>query len=145
MKKSFLVSVFIFFVVNTILFSQSNVKFSQAFHSSNVNSISFRVVNPNIEIKSITGPVIVVETYVQISASNYNLLKYMIKKGRYNLNSKILNNKIDDMSKNMTLLDKDLTKEIIIGGEKVEEEIKYVIYVPEHIEIIEQQIENPLI
>ncbi|MCH2023386.1 MAG: hypothetical protein MK207_13000 [Saprospiraceae bacterium] len=140
MKKSFLVSVFIFFVVNTILFSQSNVKFSQAFHSSNVNSISFRVVNPNIEIKSITGPVIVVETYVQISASNYNLLKYMIKKGRYNLNSKI-----DDMSKNMTLLDKELTKEIIIGGEKVEEEIKYVIYVPEHIEIIEQQIENPLI
>ena len=140
MKNSIFVSVFICFIANTILISQSNVKFSQSFHSSNMNSISIGVVNPNIEIKSIKGPVVVIETFVQISSSNYNLLEYMIRNGRYNILSMI-----DKMSRNMTLVDKELTKEIIIDGEKVREEIRYVIYVPERIKIINRLIENQII
>ncbi|MDC0231134.1 hypothetical protein OAK19_04145 [Aureispira] len=93
-----------------------------------------------MKIKSIRGPVVIIEAFVQISSSNYNLLEYMIRNGRYNLLSKT-----DKLSRNMTLVDKELTKEIIIDHETVEEKIRYVIYVPEHIKIINPLVENQII
>lgn len=127
MKTTVLISMLIYFFSLNNLFSQtSSLKFSQTFTCRTSNNINLNIDNPNVEIKSIKGSIIVVEASIEITSTNYRLLKFLQESGRYNIESV----KTED-GKQITLTDRKKKDEIKIKGKTIIEYVNYTIFIPE--------------
>ena len=63
----------------------SSIKLNQTFSSREINSIDVDIKNPNLQVKTIKGSIIVVEISIEISSTNFRLLEFVADKGRYNI------------------------------------------------------------
>jgi len=116
-------------------YSQATLKYNQTFASQDAVKINMDVDSDNIQIKTIKGSRIVVETLIKISSSNSRLLEFIADGGRYNLDRSF------DSGKNELNLISNKNKDIItIKGEKITEEFVYVIYVPETTEFVNEAV-----
>jgi hypothetical protein len=107
-------------------YSQATLKFNQTFASQDAIKINMDVDSDNIQIKTIKGSRIVVETLIKISSSNTRLLEFIADGGRYNLDKSF-----DSRKSELNLISKKNKDIIRIKGETITEEFVYVIYVPE--------------
>lgn len=122
-------AIFLFSVVSG--FSQATYKYNQTFASMNAVKISTDLDSDNIQIKTIKGSRIVVETLVKISSNNDRLLNFIVEGGRYNLDKRF-----NDETNELTLISKKNKDIITIKGEEISEEFTYVIYIPESTEFV---------
>jgi hypothetical protein len=127
MKTSFLI-LSLFFALHSISVAQSSsIKLNQTFSCRNINSIDIDVQNPNVELKRIKGSILVIEISVEISSTNFRLLEFVGNKGRYNMLGKI-----DTETQQLRLQNPTMRDEIKVKGEKIKEQVRYTLYIPEN-------------
>jgi hypothetical protein len=127
MKTSFLI-LSLFFTLHSISVAQSSsIKLNQTFSCRNINSIDIDVQNPNVELKRIKGSILVIEISVEISSTNFRLLEFVGNKGRYNMLGKI-----DTETQQLRLQNPTMRDEIKVKGEKIKEQVRYTLYIPEN-------------
>ena len=107
-------------------YAQANLKFNQTFSSRNAVNINLNVESNDIVVKTIKGSRIVIEMLISISSPNTNLLEFIAKGGRYDLEKAF-----NDETQTLTLNAKKHKDIISIKGQEIREEVSYVIYVPE--------------
>ncbi len=116
-------------------YAQANLKFNQTFSSRNALNINLEVESNDVVIKNIKGSRIVIEMLISISSPNTNLLDFIAKGGRYDLEKSF-----NDETQTLTLSAKKHKDVITIKGQEVREKISYVIYVPETTERVNDSI-----
>ncbi|CAA6824616.1 MAG: Unknown protein [uncultured Aureispira sp.] len=112
-------------------FAQANMKFNQTFSPIHVTQVEVELKNKNFVLKTIKGSRIVIEILVEISSPNTNLLEFIGKSGRYDL-EKTFHTK----TKTLTLTTKSQKDIITIKGNDISEQVSYVIYLPETIQVV---------
>lgn len=116
-------------------YGQANFKFNQTFSSMNATNITMDVDDSEILVKTIKGSRIVIEMLINVSSPNTRLLEFIAKGGRYDLEKSY-----DDNTQTLTLSSKKNKNIITIKGEEIEEQISYVIYVPENIQRVNDSV-----
>lgn len=136
MKTNIFVLLILFVGSVTTSYGQANLKFNQTFSSMNAVNINLDVESKdNIVVKSIKGSRIVIEMLIDISSSNTRLLEFIAEGGRYDLEKSF-----NDETKTLTLSAKKHKDIITIKGEEINEQVSYVIYVPETTERVNDTI-----
>jgi hypothetical protein len=126
MKTNIFFLVILFALSFSNSYAQANLKFNQTFSSRNAVNINLNVESNDIVVKTIKGSRIVIEMLISISSPNTNLLEFIAKGGRYDLEKAF-----NDETQTLTLNAKKHKDIITIKGQEVREEVSYVIYVPE--------------
>lgn len=125
--KTTIFSILILFVLSfSNTYAQANLKFNQTFSSMNAVNMNLNVENSAVVIKTIKGSRVVIEMLISISSPNSNLLEFIAKEGRYNLEKSF-----DEETQTLILAAKKHKNIITIKGQEISEEVSYVIYVPE--------------
>lgn len=122
--------ILVFLCFTTVYFTQaqtSSIKLNQTFSSRAINSINIDIHNPNLNIKTIKGSIIVVETSVEISSTNFRLLEFIADNGRYNLVGEL-----DEATKVLNIKEPKKKDAIKIKGQTLKETVVYTIYLPEN-------------
>jgi predicted adenine nucleotide alpha hydrolase (AANH) superfamily ATPase len=124
---------YIFTIIITVFaFSFSMAQASEVAHETimaqGIEQVKFDLGTKNIEVKRTKGSRIIVESSVKISIPNANLLKYLVKSGRYQLETSI-----DAATSTLTISRKKNTNVLIVKGKECEEELTYTVLLPEHI------------
>ena len=109
----------------------SSIKLNQTFSSREINSIDVDIKNPNLQVKTIKGSIIVVEISIEISSTNFRLLEFVADKGRYNILGKF-----DKENKRLSLKDPKIKDEIKFKGKTIQEKVIYTVYIPENKKVI---------
>lgn len=118
---------FLILLLSPVLFSaQVSQSLHQSFSSSGAESILIQVNSPNLTTKYIQGTRILVETKVNVSMDNATLLSFLVQKGRYDLTTEL-----DTQSKCLKISPRNKENLILIKGKQIQENISYVIYIPE--------------
>lgn len=117
--------------------AQASLTFNQTFSGLNATTLELHVNSQNIQIKPTKGSRIIVEASVEISSPNYNLLDFMQKTGRYELEQQL-----DTDQKVLVLSTKRLKNVMVIKGEEIRETIHYTIYLPNTIKYAAEQLEG---
>ena len=112
--------------IGQISFGQASLKFNQTFSANAAQKVNMDVDSKDIEIKTIKGSRVIVETAITISSNNNKLLEFMAKEGRYDLDSAF-----DDQKHELLLSAKKRKNLIRVKGEELKEKVKYTNYVPE--------------
>lgn len=94
-----------------------------------IEQVKFDLNTKNIEVKRTKGSRIIVESSIKISIPNPTLLKYLVKSGRYQLETSI-----DAATGTMTISRKKNTNVLIVKGKECQEEFKYTVFLPENIQ-----------
>lgn len=118
-------------------FAQISQSASQAISIGSAESILLDLPSSKLEIKYIAGTRVFIETKVQISIENKQLLNFIIQKGRYDL-TKTLN-------KNTRCLhiSYSLNKNTILAkGKVVQEQLSYIIYIPRKMTLVNSFVNN---
>lgn len=125
--KTTIFSILILFIFSfNNSYAQANLKFNQTFSSLDAINVNLDVENSTVAIKTIKGSRIVIEMLISISSPNTNLLEFIAKGGRYDLEKSF-----DDQTKTLILAAKKHKDIITIKGKEISEKVSYVIYVPE--------------
>ena len=122
--------ILVFLCFATVHFTQaqtSSIKLNQTFSSRDISSINIDIHNPNLIVKTIKGSIIVVETSVEISSTNFRLLEFIADNGRYDLVGEI-----DEATKVLNIKDPKKKDEIKIKGKTIKETVVYTVYIPEN-------------
>lgn len=135
MKIKFLYTAIAFLLVIANSYAQATLKFNQTFASMNAVKVLMDVESEHIQVKTIKGTRIVVETLIKISSPNNRLLEFIAESGRYDLEKKF-----DDNQHHLTLISKKNKDVITIKGKEISEEFTYIIYVPEATEFVNDSI-----
>ncbi len=118
-------------------FAQASLTLNQTFSTLQATELQLQVGNENFQLKSTKGSRIIIETAVRISSSNYNLLEFMKKSGRYELEQQL------DADRNVLILSTNRLKNVVvIKGEEISETIHYTIYLPSTIKYAAKQLEG---
>lgn len=117
--------------------AQASLTFNQTFSTLNATTLELQLNTQNIQIKPTKGSRIIVEAAVKISSPNYNLLEFMHKSGRYELQQQM-----DSDRKALTLSLKRLSSVMVVKGEEIQETIDYTIYLPNTIKYTAQKVEG---
>ncbi|MCH2044921.1 MAG: hypothetical protein MK212_12455 [Saprospiraceae bacterium] len=96
----------------------------QAFKTDEIVKVRFNIDPDIIEVRSTRSSRVLVETTIEMGSPSMPLLEYAIGTGRYELES-VVEGGI------MTITPKPRKHDIVIKGERVPENLKYVIMVPE--------------
>ena len=126
MKLRIYMTLWVCFLVIGGIQAQASLKFNETFPSNNAVKINLDVENDKIEVKTIKGSRIVVETMITISSPNDRLLEFIAEGGRYKLE-----HHFDEGKNEMNLVSKKNKDIITIKGKEIEEHFTYTIYVPE--------------
>ena len=127
---------FIMRLIYTLLFSigfycglsaQVTTTLHQTILASGADEVSF-ALEGDIEIRETKGSRIIVETVISLESDNAALLDYLANSGRYDILQSV-----SEAESMITLTSKERTNVIIIKGKECNEEIKYVVYLPEGI------------
>lgn len=125
--KTTIFSILILFVLSfNNSYAQANLKFNQTFSSMNAVNMNLNVENSAVVIKTIKGSRVVIEMLISISSPNTNLLEFIAKEGRYDLEKSF-----DEETQTLILAAKKHKDIITIKGQEISEEVSYVIYIPE--------------
>lgn len=125
--KTTIFSILILFVLSfNNSYAQANLKFNQTFSSMNAVNMNLNVENSAVVIKTIKGSRVVIEMLIGISSPNTNLLEFIAKEGRYDLEKSF-----DEETQTLILAAKKHKDIITIKGQEISEEVSYVIYIPE--------------
>lgn len=112
-------------------FSQISKSITQTFNINDAESLSVNLNSSNIQIKYTKGSRILVETTIETSLDNPPLLEFLVQQGRYDLNKEYNPN-----TRSLSLFNKKKEKDVIIvKGKQLEEELTYIIYVPNKLAI----------
>lgn len=117
--------------------AQASLTFNQTFSAFKATTLELKVNSQNIQIKPTKGSRIIVEASVKISSPNYNLLEFMQKTGRYELEQQL-----DANQKVLVLSTKRLKNVVVIKGEEIRETIHYTIYLPSTVKYAAEQLEG---
>lgn len=96
----------------------------QAFKTDEITKVRFNIDPDVIEVRSTRSSRVLVETTIEMGTPSMPLLEYAIGTGRYELES-VVEGGI------MTITPKPRKHAIVIKGQEVSENLKYVIMVPE--------------
>jgi hypothetical protein len=96
--------------------------------SFNLKEIQVVVLNLDgeVEVKEWKNPIMRVQLTVMIEKGSDSMLKSLVRTGRYNLYSKINDGDFE-------IFAPGTKKEIRVSGQKLEENISYIVYVPENV------------
>lgn len=112
-------------------FSQISKSITQTFNINDAESLSVNLNSSNIQIKYTKGSRILVETTIETSLDNPPLLEFLVQQGRYDLTKEYNPN-----TRSLSLFNKKKEKDVIIvKGKQLEEELTYIIYVPNKLAI----------
>ena len=126
--RTFLLILSLLVVAASISVAQtSSIKLNQTFSSREINCIDVDIHNPNLQVKTIKGSIIVVEISIEISSTNFRLLEFVADKGRYNILGKF-----DKENKRLSLKDPKIKDEIKFKGRTIQEKVIYTVYIPEN-------------
>jgi len=130
--KNLLPIVCLFFFVTTL--SAQATKNSSQMHTvdKSIKKLVLNVSSEDIEIQQTKGSRINIETTIELSTGNVNLLNYLEKSGRYDMEM-IANHSEGTVE----LVPNKSKKVIVIKGAKIKESVKYKIFVPENIVYVE--------
>jgi len=131
MKTKLFFSLIIVVLTFNNSYAQANVKFNQTFSSINTSHIKLDIEKKDLTLKTTKGSRIVVEMLIKISSPNTNLLEFITESGRYRLEKLF-----DAETKTLTLKNKKHKNIITIKGKEVTEQISYVIYLPETMQLV---------
>lgn len=135
--KNLTLIIFFLFIGISHIGAQASLTFNQTFSALKATTLELHVNSQNIQIKPTKGSRIIVEASVEISSSNYNLLDFMQKTGRYELEQQL-----DADQKVLVLSTKRLKNVVVIKGEEIRETIHYTIYLPNTIKYAAEQLEG---
>jgi hypothetical protein len=97
--------------------------------------INLDVQSNDVVIKNIKGSRVIIEMLIHISSPNTNLLEFIAKNGRYDLNKSF-----NDETQTLILAAKKHKDIITIKGKEISEQVSYVIYVPETVQLVNDTI-----
>ena len=120
----FMLTIFLLSFSNS--YAQANLKFNQTFSSMNAVNVDLDVKSKEVVIKTIKGSRIVIEMLINISSPNTNLLEFMAKSGRYDLEKSF-----NSETQTLVLTATNHKNIISIKGKEISEQVSYVIYLPE--------------
>ncbi|MCH2022445.1 MAG: hypothetical protein MK207_08210 [Saprospiraceae bacterium] len=100
--------------------------------TQDAETIIIDIKGDEVEIKETKGTRILVETLVKLSLPNEALLNFVIESGRYQLIKKY-----NSSTRELSLKSKKNRNIIIVKGNECQEEIKYKIYIPLDLHILQ--------
>ena len=100
--------------------------------TENVETIIVDIKGDEVEIKETKGTRILVETLVKLSLPNEALLNFVIESGRYELIKKH-----NSSTRELSIESKKNRNLIIVKGDECKEDIKYKIYIPLNLHILQ--------
>ena len=104
----------------------------QTIMTQDAETIIIDIKGDEVEIKETKGTRILVETLVKLSLPNEALLNFVIESGRYQLIKKY-----NSSTRELSLKSKKNRNIIIVKGNECQEEIKYKIYIPLDLHILQ--------
>lgn len=107
----------------------STMAYSQTISSENYSKLQLDL--PNVEVVETSSSRIIIEASIKTSASP-NLHKFLLDSNRYD--AKITK----DKTKDSIIISSNKKPPVIVKGEEIKEQVSYKVYVPKHIQLVNQ-------
>lgn len=132
--KTLLFTIFSICLLATTSFAQVSRTTSQTVSAGTASTVNLDLNGSDVEIVETKGSRIVIESSISLSPmDNTKLLEFVIKSGRYELESKF-----DNTTQTLTIKRKKNTDVLIIKGQECKETIKYKILIPTSVKFVNQ-------
>lgn len=102
----------------------------QIFTCKNINTLTILVDTDNVDVVEIKGSRLLIDTYINISDVSAKFTRLLVKRGTYNLHASY-NSILGELT-----LSAPPRKKMIVRGKVVKEDLKYIIYVPDNINVL---------
>ena len=126
MKKFYVLFSFFLFLQISLTGQEFN---HQIFTCKDIRTLNILVNTDNIDVVEIKGSRLLIDTYININEVSPKFIRLLVKRGTYNLHA-TYNNVLGELT-----LSTPPRKKMIVRGNVVKEDLKYIIYVPEDINI----------
>lgn len=106
--------------------AQATASTNQTITTQGVDQLELNLFSPDVEIRETKGSRLIVESHITIEGlSNSALLDYVIKAGRYDLETKS-----DASTQTLTLTRKTDVRVLMSKGQECTERVRYIVLVP---------------
>lgn len=129
MKNTYKVVTFSFLLLGATFLSAQGVEkvLVKSFNLQGNKVVSLNL-DGNVEVQEWNNPIMRVQMNVTLPTGNNAMLKSLIQAGRYNLKSKMIEESYQVYAPGMQ-------KEVTIRGEKLQEQLSFVVYAPSDVVI----------